>query len=87
MPDEVGSDEEHAQRYYGDDLDTIDPIEARVELRRIEMALMTSHRNQHVVEREWLLERHARLEAHLKPGDRVQTAIVVTPAPRRRVVT
>jgi hypothetical protein len=87
VPKECGSDEEHA-RYYHDDVATLDPIEARVELRRIEVALVTSHRHQHVVEREWPLERHARLDAYLHRRSDVEVEIVLAsapaPPPRRR---
>jgi hypothetical protein len=65
VPNPAGSDLEHA-RYYHDDLDALNEIAARVERRRIETALETSHRSQDIVERDWLLERHARLSARLE---------------------
>jgi hypothetical protein len=64
VPRECGSDLERA-RYYHEDVSSLNGITARVERRRIETALETSHRAQHMVERDWLLERHARLTAHL----------------------
>jgi hypothetical protein len=74
VPNPCGSDEEHA-RYFGDDLahldddgEHLDKIEIRVELRRIERALATSHRRQRLVERDWLRDRHARLRAVLRQG-------------------
>jgi hypothetical protein len=60
VPDPVASDEQRA-RYFGEDLATLAPIEVRVEVRRIELALATTHRHQHVVEAAWLRQRHARL--------------------------
>jgi hypothetical protein len=59
------SDVEYA-RYCGHDVAELDKIEVRVELRHIEHALATSHRARHVVDRDWLIARHARLRARMR---------------------
>jgi hypothetical protein len=70
VPGECRSDEEH-RRFHSDDvaLDTLDRLEAIVELRRIEAALVTSHRRQYIVEAGWLRERHLRLRRYLNRRD------------------
>ena len=64
VPNPVETDE-HRTRYLHADLAGLDEIAVAVELRRIESALMTSHRVRHVVERDWLRVRHARLKRRL----------------------
>jgi len=65
VPRECASDLEHA-RFHHRDLGELDLVAVRVERRRIETALETTHHHAHVVDRDWLLERHARLSARLE---------------------
>jgi len=64
MPDPLETDEQHA-RYLHHDVAGLDELAVSFELRRLENALMTSHRAHHRVERLWLRQRHARLRARL----------------------
>ncbi len=65
VPQACGSDEEH-RRYHHDDLEALDVLTARVELWQLEVALVTSHRRQHVVDADWLRSRRALLNARLR---------------------